>query len=86
MQVLLKYIATNKNNQNFQKADPAEHQPPEIVGKYKQMNDEYVSQAPVKTEEATLIRKIIAMDIQFLYGCGLSWNAVVPEQEHTGGR
>ncbi len=34
----------------------------------------YVPSAPVKTEEAKLIRKIMGLDIRFLHGCGLKWN------------
>ena len=129
MTMLLKFIATTKSNNNFQKTDPAGHSllvkwnkyqkcyknriqhflprvgehpeitlqvvvkwdtalkdqkkeevlipvdfPAEFVRMYKELNDAYVAQTPVKAEEAALIRKIMAMDMRYLYGSGLEWN------------
>ena len=59
--------------------------PPELVCKYKELNDVYVAQTPIKAEEATLIHKIMAMDLRFLYGSGLQWNQE-PEPQPASGR
>ena len=59
--------------------------PPELVRKYKEANDVYVPQTPIKTEEAVLLRRILAMDQRFLYGSGLQWNQE-PEPQPASGR
>jgi hypothetical protein len=56
-----------------------------IVAMYKAMNEEYVPSTPVKTEEAKIIRKILALDIQFMLGCALEWNKIVTEDPYTSG-
>ena len=57
--------------------------PQDLVRQYENFNKEYVPSAPVKTEEAKHIMKILPLDIQFLLGCGLKWddNVSIPEQQ-----
>ncbi len=59
--------------------------PPNIVAMYKAINEEYVPSTPVKTEEAKLIRKILALDARFLLGCGLEWDKTVTEDPSASG-
>ena len=59
--------------------------PPNIVAMYKAMNEEYVPSTPVKTDEAKLIRKILALDVRFLLGCGLEWDKTVTEDPSASG-
>ena len=53
--------------------------PPDIVATYKALNEQYVPSAPVKTEEAKHIRKIMGLDVRFLHGCGLKWNDAIQD-------
>ena len=49
--------------------------PPEIVKVYKDYNDEYVPQQPIKQLEAELLLDILPLDVRYLLGCGYEWNA-----------
>ncbi len=40
---------------------------------------------PVKTDEAKLISKILALDVRFLLGCGLEWDKTVTEDPSASG-
>ncbi len=59
--------------------------PPELVLKYKELNDVYVAKTHIKAAEATLLCRIMAMDQRFLYGSGLQWNQE-PEPQPASGR
>ena len=51
--------------------------PPNLVKKYKEWNEDYIPATPIKKDEATLVMKILPMDIRFILGCGLEWDALV---------
>jgi hypothetical protein len=51
--------------------------PPNLVSKYKGWNEEYIPATPIKKDEATLVMKILLMDIRFILRCGLEWDALV---------
>jgi hypothetical protein len=58
------------------------------VATYKTLNEEYVPSAPVKVDEAKVLRKLIPLDIRFLLGNGLKWTAITspaPAEHPSGG-
>ena len=61
--------------------------PADVVRTYEALNKEYVPSAPVKTEEAKHIMKIIPLDIRFLLGRGYKFtdNEIVPDQTSASG-
>jgi hypothetical protein len=52
--------------------------PEKAVSKYKKWNSEYVPSTPIKEQEATHLMKIFPLDIRYLLGCGLQWDAQDP--------
>ncbi len=54
--------------------------PPDMLATYQKLNEQYVLSAPVRTEEAKQIRKIMGLGVRFLHGCGLKWNDVIEEE------
>jgi hypothetical protein len=48
--------------------------PPDIVLKYKTLNEEYVQSTPIKTDEAKNLLRLLPLDIRLLLGCGLKWD------------
>ena len=84
LQVVLEWNPALKKQKTEDVVIPVDF-PPELVLKYKEANDVYVPQTPIKTEEAVLLRRILAMDQRFLYGSGLQWNQE-PEPQPASGR
>ena len=70
-------------NHDGQDVDIPVNFPPDILRKYRDWNSKYVPSAPVKTEEAQLLMKIVPLDVRFLLGCGLKWDANATEPEDT---
>ena len=81
--VISEWDPSSKKNEGVEVDIPVNF-PPNIVAMYKGMNEQYVPSAPVKLEEAKLIRQIMALDVRFLHGCGLKWNASTSEEEAPG--
>ncbi len=51
--------------------------PPNLVRKCKEWNEEYIPATPIKKDKATLVMKILPMNIRFILGCGFEWIVVV---------
>jgi hypothetical protein len=77
--VIAEWDPTAKKNEGVDVEIPVNF-PPDIVATYQKLNEQYVPSAPVKTEEAKQIRKIMGLDVRFLHGCGLKWNDVIEEE------
>ena len=76
--VVTEWNVSAKKNEGDEVAIPINF-PDKTLALYKQWNLEYVPSAPVKNEEASLLMKLLPLDVRYLLGCGLEWNEVQPE-------
>ena len=70
----------NAKNNAGEDTDIPVNFPSDILRKYTEWNAKYVPSAPVKAEDAQLIIRIVPLDIRFLLGCGLKWDANATEE------